>query len=253
MKRVVSLLAVLSFTLTGFRGVSFAAPSSTPSATPTSEKAKQIEDLKERLATKVAELRQTQKKAIFGTVKSTSVSSATIETTTKDIKIELPDEVKIVQMLKGKRTTLTMDDLSKGDTVAVFGTYNTTLDLLKAQLIFIQAPPPMRVTATVTAIDKTAFTLVVQTPEGQSYTIDIEKYTATNVWSREKGVAKGGFSKIVVGDTVHIVGTATPKEENRMSASRILDLGNLTGAPTPIPTPTEEPKASPSATPTATP
>lgn len=226
------------------------AATATPSATPASEKAKQIEDLKDRLATKVAELRQTQKKAIAGTVKSVSITSATIETPTKDIKIELPDELKVVQILKGKRTILSVSDLEKGDTVAVFGTYDATLDLLNAQFIFIQDPPPLRIAGTVTAVDKTAFTLTVTTADDQAWTIDIERYTKTNQWSADKGVAKSGFSKIGIGDSVHITGTATPKKDNRMSADRILDLGNLTGAPAPTPTATPTPEASASAQPT---
>ncbi len=244
-----SLLLIAAF-LFILRALPVLAATATPAATPTSDKTKQIEDLKERLATKVAELRQTQKKAIFGSVKSVSITSATIETATKDIKIELPDEIKVVQYLKGIRTTLAISDLEKGDMVAVFGTYDATLDLMSAQFIFIQAPPPLRVAGTVTAIDKVAFTLTVTTAEGQPWTIDIERYTKTNAWSGATGIAKSGFSKIVVGDSVHITGTATPKKDNRMSADRILDLGNLTGAPAPSPTATPTPEATSSAQPT---
>ena len=65
----------------------------------------------------------------------------------------------------------------------------------------------------------------------------------------EKGVVKGGFSKLVPGATAHVRGTAVPKKENRISAISLLDLGNVTGA---TPTPTETVEASPSASPTAT-
>ncbi|MEK7129957.1 MAG: hypothetical protein AAB803_02965 [Patescibacteria group bacterium] len=210
-----------------------------PEATPTAN-VKQIEDLKERLATKVAQLRQSSRRAIAGTVKTVSVSTATIETKTKDIKIELTDDIVIVQNLRGKRTKLTVDDLAKGDNVVVFGEYDATLDLLRAKVIFIQATQPERLAGTATAVDTKEFTVTLATPEGKTIIVDIEKTTKITLWDGQK-LTKGGFSKIVAGDTVHLVGTTVPKKENRVSAIRILDIGNLTNAPTVAPTPTEAP------------
>lgn len=209
----------------------------TPSATN-----KKIEDLKDRLATKVAELRQTSRRAIFGTVKSTSITSFVVETKTKDVKIELTDDIAVIQYLKGKRTTLTVDDIAKGDTVAVFGEYNTTLDLLKAAVMFIQGAIPERVSGSVTGRDEKAFTLTITTLQNQAYTIDIEKSTKALAWDREKKeLVKSGFSKIAAGNVVHIVGFPVPKKELRISATRIIDLGNLAATASSTPKPTVSP------------
>lgn len=129
----------------------------TPAATPSSSS--KIDDLKERLATKVAELRQVQKKAIVGNVKATSVSTITVETKTSDVKIELTDEIKVFQTISGKRTTLTTDNIEKGDYVVVFGDYDATLDLLQAKVIVIQDPLPPRFSGLISAIDKKNFTV----------------------------------------------------------------------------------------------
>lgn len=194
----------------------------TPSATN-----QKIEDLKDRLATKVAELRQTSRKAIYGTVKSTSITSFVVETKTKDVKIELMDEIKVIQYLKGKRTTLTTDDIAKGDLVAVFGEHDATLDLLKAAVVVIQAPSPEHISGTVTARNDQEFTLTINTPQNQTYTIDIEKATKTLGWDRvKKEIVKSGFSKIASGATVHVVGLLLPKQDHRLSADRILNLNN---------------------------
>lgn len=240
----------------GVHSYIYAAPA-TPSAGTTKEatnssKQKQIEDLKERLATKVAELRELQKRAIAGSVKTTSVTTLTIETKTKEVKIELTDDILVYQVLKGKRTKLGADDLEKGDFVVVFGDYDTTLDILKAKVVFIQAALPERLHGTVTQVDTKAFTITVKTPEGRSVTIDIERGTLTNLWNKDTNIVKAGFSKVAVGDTVHIVGTQVPKKENRISADRILDLGNISGVPISV-TPTSEVEASPTATLKATP
>lgn len=227
------MLAILALPL-----VVAATPPGTP--TPTSK----IDDLKERLATKVAELRQTQKKAIYGTVKAVSVSTFTVETDTRELKIERTDDITVFQMIKGKRTKLTTEDIAKDDIVSVFGEYDTGLDLLRAKVVVIQSISPERVFGTVSAIDRQEFTATITTADGQEYVIDIEKTTSALMFDREKGLVKGGFSKLETGRTVHVIGTAVAKQDNRISAVRLIDLGNLTGA-TPTPTPTEE--ASPSA------
>ncbi len=248
MKQIALLLTIFAM-LTG-AGRIIAAPA-TPSATPTDATTKQINDLKDRLTTKVAQLRQVQQRAIFGTVKSTSVSTITVSTTTKDIKIELVDDVKVIQYLKGQRTKLTTSDIDKTDQVVVFGDYDATVDILKASVIIIQNTIPKRIAGTVTAIDKTEFTISVNASDGQSYIVDIETTTKTFVWDKDNGIQKGKFSKLTVGDTVSVVGPSPAKKGNRFSADRILDLGNLTGTTTTL-SPTSTTTASPTATPVPT-
>ena len=254
MKKYSILIAFLALAMIAARLAGVWAQAS-PTATPSSDKAKQIEDLKDRLATKVAELTQTQKRAIYGVVKTISISSATIETATKDVKIELVDSLTIFQNLKGKRTKLTLDDLAKGDTVTVFGDYEVTLDLLKASVIFIQDPLPVRVAGVVTATDSSQFTLTVQPGQGPAVTVDIERTTKTMLWDGTS-LTKSGFSKIQIGARVHVVGSAVAKKENRISAARILDLGDLSGTPRPTeaatPTPTPKQTPTPKSTPTPT-
>jgi hypothetical protein len=259
MKHIVFVLSILT-SISFMFPTSVLAQTATPRVTPTSRSTSaptptggQLDDLKARLATKVAELRTVVKRAMHGTVKTVSVSQAVIETKTKDIKIELTDDVALSQIVNNKRVTLSLDDLEADDIVTVFGAYDETLDLLKAQYIFIEnALTSTRVRGIVTDSDEKEFTLVIKTPEDRVVTIDVETSTKTSTWTGEGGLAKAGFSKIQIGDTVHIVGTPVAKEENRVRATRILDLGALTGAG--VTTPTQvSPTASPSATPRSTP
>jgi hypothetical protein len=211
-----------------------------PTATVTPTKNKQVEDLKERLATKVAQLSQSERRAIYGTVKTTTISTLTIETASKDIKIELTDDIKVFQMLKGKRTALTTDDVAKGDIVSVFGDWDTAVEVLKAKVIFIHSTNEgvQRVFGTITEAKKSDYTITMSTKDGKTYMIDFEVATKTNVWTKEKGIEKDGFSKLIPGDIILVVGTPVPKKDNRISALRILNIGNLTGEkPSPTPTP----------------
>lgn len=227
------------------------AVSATPSATPGDEKTQQIEDLKDRLATKVAELRQSTRMAAYGTVKSISISTFVVETKTKDLKIELTDDLTVFQMLKGKRTELTQDDIEKGDVVTVFGEYDTTLELLQGKVVFIQGAEPMQITGKVITTTKPDYTITIQTADATTYTIDFETTTKTNLWNGS-ALEKGGFSTFVAGDTIFVTGTAVPKKENRISASRITVLpSQVRGAATAIsPTIAASPSATKKPTPT---
>ena len=208
-----------------------ATPSAVPKISSTSANIKKIEDLKERLATKVAELRQTSRRGIYGTVTSTSITSFSVATKTKDVKIETLDAIRIVQYLKGKRTILATEDIAKGDAVAVLGEYDATLDLLKAAMVFIQGTLPQQIAGVVSARDDKEFTLTVATPEGPAVTVDIEKTTKTRAWDgSKKELIQSGFSKIKEGSRIHVSGSAVAKQDNRISANRILDLDSINQA-----------------------
>jgi hypothetical protein len=168
------------------------------------------------------------------------------------MKIELTDSIKVAQMLKGVRTDLTTDDISKGDVVTVFGDYDSTLDLLKAKFIFIEGVIPERILGVISSTDKKEYTITVATAEGKSIIVDIETTTKNIVWDKGNGTAKGAFSKYTAGDTVFVLETPEPKFDNRVSAMRVLDIGNMTGA-TATPTATPTKVASPSATVKVTP
>lgn len=252
MRNTAVLIGVFALLLTQTAQAASVTPTASASATPMvqDKKLTQMDDLKERLATKVAELRQSQKKAIYGIVKSITVSTLTLETKTSDVKIELTDSIKVFQTLKGKRTELGVEDVDTGDTVVLFGDYDTSLDLMKTKVIVIQNPIPEKVYGKVSAVDTKEYTISVKTAEKQTYVIDIEKYTVVSAFSPGTGAAKSGFSKIETGATVFVSGTKNTKVDNRLSADRILNIGNTSGE---TPTPTVEdpsPTASASATPT---
>lgn len=250
---IIVVFFILASTVHAATPTKAASPSGTLTPTSTSVP-NQIDDLKERLATRVAQLRQSQKKALAGTVKAITISTITIETKTSDVKIELVDSLKVFQTIKDKRTALTTENIEKGDSVVVFGDYDTSLDLMKAKVIIIQNPQPDRIHGVITAIDKKEFTITVETPEKQSYVVDIEKITTIRNFTATDGIVKGGFTKVETGSAVHVTGTNVPKADHRISALRILDLGNLTGmTPTATPTVVATETASPSATPKSTP
>ena len=226
-------LVTMIFLFTASINPSLAATAtSSPTVKPTTQS--NLEDLKERLATKVAELRDVVTRALSGTITSVSISSAMLETTTKNYKIEFEDEMKVAQIINGKRTSLTIEDLGKNDRVTVFGSYDTTLELLKAKFIFIESNKVLtRIIGTIMDIDREGFAITVRTSDGKTITADIEKTTKAFSWTPVDGIVKSGFSKMAIGDSVHLIATPDPKNDSNISALRILDLGNLSGNVTP--------------------
>jgi hypothetical protein len=207
----------------------------TPSAAPTSSTIdSKIEDLKVRLATKVAELRKTSPKAIFGTVSNVSISSITVDTTTKSMKIDLTDSIKVFQMLKGKRTALSTDDISKGDVVTIFGNHDATLDVLQASIIFIEAAKrPQRIHGFISETNKKNNALTIKGLDGTEYTVDIETTTKTFVYTPADGIIKSGFSKIETGMFISVLGLPDAKTPNYFSAVRVLHMNGDTNTATP--------------------
>ena len=215
-------------------------------ATPSSQQ--QLNGLKDRLASAATQLQQSQKRAISGTISATSISTMTVATKSNDLKIELTDAITVFETIRGKRTKLTTDQISKGDNVVVFGDYDTNLDILKAKVVFIQDYQPQRISGTITAVSKKEYTVTVATANAQPYIVDFETTTKLFTWDPTSGAQKAGFAKLIPGDTVQVLETPE-KTDNRVSAIRILDIGlpaqagNLSGV-------TRAPTASPSATPT---
>lgn len=228
------------------------ASEATPSATPKPGLDKKVEDLKERLASKVAELSQTQRKAVAGTVKSITITTLVIESRNQDYKIELTDDIKVIDFVAGKRIKAKVDSLKIKDPVVIFGQFDTTLGVLKANVIVFQNILPRRVHGKVMSVDRKAATITIVTSEGMSFIIDVEKGTKTNHWIGQDNVEKSGFSKIVEGDFIHVIGSDVAKKDNRVMAQRILNLSDLSGTgPTPTPAPTDKPTPTPK--PSATP
>ncbi len=227
-----------------------------PSAKPGSERQEQIKELKDRLATRVAELRQQMRRVLTGEIKTISGKNLTLTTKQGD-KIVVTDEQTIfIQLGASGRKEINFSNLKAGQSISAFGLYDETKGQLAAKVI-ISKVLPLNFNGKITEIDISGGTISVQTPKNGSYIVDIENYTKISVWDKDKGIQKYGLSKLKVGDRVHINANQPTKstENNRVSANRILVLpGNATGivsSPKPTASPTATPKASPK--PTSTP
>lgn len=212
------------------------------------EKLKQIEELKEKIATRVAEIRDREKGAMLGIVKQIQNNTITLTTKKGDKTFNYQEDTLFFNLKNNTKTEINSNKLKEGDNISVFGYYNETKDDFSAKFIYLQ-DQPMRIAGKVADIDKQNFTVTLKDREGQKI-IDIEKFTNTSSLIKGKGLQRYGFSKIKIGDMGFAYTTKNPKDENRFTATRLIIIP--IELPT-TPTPTATIKPSPTAkSPTAT-
>lgn len=212
------------------------------------DKLKQIEILKEKVATKAAELRENNKGATSGSVKSINDTSITLTTKKGEQTVSYAEDTVFFNMTDGNKSdpldVKQAKKLKKNDQIAVLGYYDSSHTTLAAKYIYIVSIP-LHIIGKIADKDTTNYTVTVKDAQGSSV-IDIETYTKIYSYTKKSGLGRGGFSKLAENDVVHIFATPNPKEINRASALKIISFAFT--LPTVTPAPSEK-ISSPSATP----
>lgn len=201
---------------------------SNPSVTTIIDKLKQIEVLKEKIATKVAELRQNEKSGVWGTVQSVKDTTITLSSETSQKEISYSEDTIFFKMKDGQKgeplDAKKAMKLKNGDQIAVLGYFDSSHSNFSAKYIYIEGKPvPLRLLGKIADIDKTNYTVTVNTLSDNTL-VDIETYTKIYTYNKNTGLAKAGFSRLKQGDTVHIFATAGDQEEGRVSADKLISL-----------------------------
>lgn len=215
----------------------------TPTAAPSDiiNKLKQIQILKEKIATKVAEIREKEKRAYSGVVKTIDQSAIIISKNGIDKTASLSEDTLFYNLTKDGKTEIAGKSIKVGSFISVFGYTSEGNSQMAVKYIFSQTSPIL-IIGKIADMDKENYTLTVRERQGNQL-VDIETYTKNFVFTKERGKQKIGFSKLKIGDTVHVVGTANIKEANRVTAGSLLVLP-FTPQTTLSPTPAKEATAS---------
>ncbi len=185
---------------------------------------KDIRDLKTKLEEKVAQLQQTNKKAISGVVSSLSKNSIRItsaDSTQYTVKI---DEVltKLFSINGTVKKEVKIDDYSKGDYIIAAGPQ--TDNTVNANYIYRDQQYIVG-TGKIVEVDSGNFLIKIVNSAKETLTIDIQTKTTQLLFdSKTNETEKVGFSKIKEGDTIHyvLIKKGTEKEANRYDALRTL-------------------------------
>ena len=226
-----------------------------------------VKQLKEKLATKVAELRENQTRGWNGEIAALSKTSFTLVTSSGEIKVRFDDDT-LVYKLGSKKTEASSKDLKNAQTVSVLGLYESEVKQQTAKVILLQTLPKFY-TGKVTQVDKTQGTLTITTDKNVQIILDYEKTTtATEYDLGEKKLKKSGLSRIATNDTIQAWGYLNEDDVQKVRAVKIIRLpkelttsetevkGTTTASAVPVessPSATPKAKASPKATPKASP
>ncbi len=220
MKKVSIVVIITIVTLLGFtfgKTAIFAA-SSTPTGT-TNKLEEQINNLKDRIASRVAQLKLVDKRGIMGVVTDVSDTQITVTDIHGTIRIIDVDELTKFSS-PGTKGSFGISDVKKGTTIGTIGLYNKESRHLLARWVDVTTNP-LFITGAVISLDKDNFTFKVVTDTNDQWTIDVENITKTNSYTTDGGVVRSGFSKLTEKQRVLIVGFVDKKDPTKIVASRI--------------------------------
>ena len=277
MKKLISIIIVIILLTAASTVVSKAAtptpsqgatttPSISVSPTPQDAGEKinaQINQLKERIASKVAELNLVEKRGVIGTVNDTSGNQITFNDLAGEKRYIDVDEITKFSS-PSANSSFGLSDLVKGTIISVLGQYNKNSQRILARFIDTYTTPTF-LSGRISNLDTKNYTITV-TDENQKQTnVDVQTLTVISNYTKDSGIAKYGFSKLVIGDRVMVTGFPDKTDKTLLIGSRVLDLAELpenpniiVDAPTDIitpsisPAPTIKVSSSPTKTPTKT-
>jgi len=206
-------------TPTGVKKVISATPAQ--KITPSKEQ-RDIDILKDKIATKVAELRKKSKTVLSGVITKISNSEIELEKSGDSLtKISLDESVttfykaSLDQVEEVETKNVTAKDYIVAFGENIDGEFQATAVYQDTSYLVLRG--------TVTDINKTDFTIEAITFDKERYTLDIEKNTIQNIVNTKSlKIEKGGFSKVVVGDTLHFVIEKTSESRKTYPAHRLL-------------------------------
>lgn len=185
---------------------------------------KKVKDLKEKLATKVAEIRENQKRGFYGEVAAVAKTTFTLVTPEKtEIKVKFTQDTKIFKNARTK-TVGTVTDLKNGLKVTVLGLFETEDKTHTAKVIILQTAPQF-IWGTVSLLDKKAGTIEIKTENADTYIVEYEKNTTANEYNSDtKKMDRSGLSRIAESDRIQVWGQFSEDDPKKFSAVRILRL-----------------------------
>lgn len=197
-----------------------------PSSAPTDEESlKQIEKIKDLVASRVAELKLVDKRGILGTVTSTTNSQIALTDVNGNKKIVDIDE--ITKFSDEDNKEYGISDVKKGDMLGIMGLYNKDTERLLARFVDTIATVPTHFEGVITSIDKVNFQLHAVDENGNERILDVVPTTKSFNYTKDQGQLKSGFSKFAEGERVFASGFMDSKVKNQINSSRIISFPQL--------------------------
>lgn len=222
MNKITLLISIILFGL--IVSPAYAA-STTPAPTKTNDPVKeklddQINQLKEKIASRVSELNLVEKRGIIGTVKEVKGNAITLTDAAENTRFVDVDE--ITKFSSEGVTNYGLSDIKPGAKLSVLGIYNKQSKRLLARYVNTYSNPTIY-SGAITAIDAKNFQITVMTPEQKEIKVDVETSTKLSSYTPQDGLAKNGFSRLTVGERISFAGEPGA-DGSLVAASRIVSF-----------------------------
>jgi len=207
--------------------------SATASATPAQDNAIQdkINDLKERLASRVAELKENSKRSFSGVVKQKEDGVITLLYKDIETKVVFNTESTVYTISsQGKKIKSDVKSLIVGQNVTAFGALDVDQKTLVVKVLIINDSPIISY-GTVKSVDNKEGSFVVDSEDG-SLTLDYEIGTKCQITDKDGKLSSCGLSKINEGDKVLVRIREGSTNLSKATALRILVIPQSTPSPT---------------------
>lgn len=217
MKKIIIFTIILLLFLK-VSGNSFA-QKTTKTPTPTSiDISDQIDELKSKIASKVAQLNLVEKKGFYGTVTDASDTQITLKTVSGNTRFVDVDE--LTKFSSDSNDSFGISDVEKGMSLGVIGLFNKQSQRLQARIVEEEDALPNFFYGAVYSADSDNFTLTIAKENGARNVIDVESITKTYSFT-DGELVKSGFSKIKETTPIVVIGFPGKDDKNITLGSRI--------------------------------
>jgi len=221
MKKIFIIIILLLIILGTTASSSFAL---TPTATPKpSPETAQLDDLKTRIASRVAQLNLVEKRAIAGTVTEISGTQIILEDIKKEKRYIDVDE--LTKFSSPASKSFGLSDISKGTVLSTIGLYNKQSRRIMAREIETTVLPVFFQGA-IMSIDSKEHTFELEN-ETEKVSVNVETVTKTFQYTTNDGIKSSGFSKLVTDENTIAFGYWDKQVKNQILATRIIIFPNI--------------------------
>jgi hypothetical protein len=197
-------------------------PSIDASSSPTVVVDKDIQQLKDKIANKVSEIRKQNNKAISGFVLSIDGNTMKLSNEGEVNQVKFDDTLtKVFKVLGTTKKEIKSEDISNNDYAIASGVVSD--NIITANVVLIDENFLVD-SGKISEINKDSYNIKVLTSDKKTYSLDIETTTKQYMINIKTLLLETiGFSKLKEGDTVHFVVKKTGTEkDNNYSATKIL-------------------------------
>lgn len=197
----------------------------TPTPQPFTNLEKQISNLKDKIASRVAQLKLVDKRGIIGIVTDVNPTQITLTDMKGNTRFVDVDELTKFSSPSAK-SNFGISDITKGSMLGILGLYNKESRRILARFVDSMTLPTY-ISGAVSDIDPKNYSLTILTAQKDSYTVDVENVTRTYSYDDTTSLTKSGFSKILIAERINVIGFADAKNPKHIVATRILIFPTL--------------------------